>query len=58
MELGKEVVVDEGSYQLSVHLCQKKEFDFTVSYYGERDVQMERVKVVEKWNGKGCLCRK
>jgi hypothetical protein len=49
VELGKEVILDEGKYKLKVHLCQEKEYDFTISYYGEKDVAMERVRVGETW---------
>ena len=57
LEPGKEVVLESGEYLLKVHLCQEKEYDFTVSYYGERDVGMERVRVAagEKWI-EPCLC--
>ena len=57
LEGGKEIDLDAGEYVIKVHLCQDKQFDFTVSYYGEKIVQMERVKVMEKWN-QNCLCNK
>ena len=47
--------MDAGIYELRIHLCQEKEYDFTVGYYGEKDVVMERVKCMEKWK-EPCLC--
>lgn len=55
LEQGKETVLEEGLYQLKFHLCQRKDMDFTVSYYGEKDVAMERVKVMELWK-EPCQC--
>ncbi len=44
----------KGEYVVSVHLCQMmQEMDFTVSYYGEKDVVIERMRNGEKW-GEGC----
>lgn len=34
IEPGKEVYLDEGDYEMRIHLCQDREFDFTISYYG------------------------
>lgn len=31
---GKEIEMEAGTYQISVHLCQAKEQDFTLSFYG------------------------
>jgi hypothetical protein len=38
-----------GSYEIWVHLCQPREQDFTLSYYGEEDIQLLRVKNKERW---------
>jgi hypothetical protein len=48
-ESGKEVTLGAGCYEVWVHLCQAREQDFTLSYYGEEDVQLVRVKNKEKW---------
>lgn len=40
---------------MHVHLCQEKTFDFTLSYYGEKELTMERVKNMEEWY-EPCLC--
>ena len=47
--------MEKGEYELNVHLCQEKEMDFTVSYFGEKDVKMERVRSAEEWT-ETCLC--
>jgi len=45
----------QGEYLVSVHLCQLEEMDFTVSYYGEKDVEIERLKnEKQKWSEKCC----
>lgn len=44
-----------GEYYLFVHLCQLREQDFTVSYYGEREVEIERVKNMAAWEEE-CEC--
>lgn len=36
------MILDDGEYELKIHLCQEREFDFTISYYGEKDIVMER----------------
>jgi hypothetical protein len=33
-----------GNYELRIHLCQGREQDFTLSYYGEEEVELVRVK--------------
>jgi hypothetical protein len=33
-----------GSYEVWAHLCQEREQDFTLSYYGEEDVELLRIK--------------
>lgn len=39
VESGKQITMKKGEYLVSVHLCQlMREMDFTVSYYGEREV--------------------
>lgn len=52
VESGKQITMKKGQYLISVHLCQHmREMDFTVSYYGERDITIERVKNNNvKWN--------
>jgi hypothetical protein len=55
VESGKEVELNEGQYELHVHLCQEKEYDFTLSYYGEKELTMERFKNMEEWY-EPCLC--
>jgi hypothetical protein len=57
LEAGKEVEIAQGTYELRVHLCQEKEYDFTLSYYGEKDVGLERIKGMEEWY-EPCLCPK
>lgn len=44
-----------GTYLISIHLCQRKEQDFVLSYYGEQDVEIERVKNMNKWEHE-CEC--
>lgn len=45
VESGRQVTMKKGEYVVDVHLCQQmREMDFTVSYYGEKDVKIERVK--------------
>lgn len=34
---------------MKIHLCQDREYDFTVSYYGEKDLVIEREKCMEEW---------
>jgi hypothetical protein len=41
---------------MHIHLCQAKEQDFTLSYYGEKEVQMTRVKNMEQWY-EDCHCK-
>ncbi len=54
MESGKQVTMKKGEYIVSVHLCQTmQEMDFTLSYYGEKDVGVERVRNGERW-AEGC----
>jgi len=36
---------------MHIHLYQDKEYDFTLSYYGEKEIEIERVKNMEIWYG-------
>lgn len=56
VESGKQISMKKGEYLISVHLCQSmKEMDYTLSYYGERDVEIERIKnKQQKWGEKCC----
>jgi hypothetical protein len=55
-ESGQKLHLHAGTYSLRVHVCQQqREYDFTVSYYGEHEITSERVKVVEKWQ-QPCQC--
>ena len=45
VESGKHISLKKGEYLIKVHLCQEiKEMDFTLTYYGEKDISLERVK--------------
>lgn len=46
----------KGEYLVTVHLCQKiREMDFTLTYYGEKEVIIERVKNPKtKWTENCC----
>ena len=56
VESGKQVSMKKGEYLICVHLCQSmKEMDYTLSFYGEREVEIERVKNErQKWGEKCC----
>lgn len=45
----------KGVSYVHVHLCQERELDFVLSYYGEADAKLERVKNMEQWQLE-CLC--
>lgn len=38
-----------------MHLCQEREQDFVLSYYGDADLDIQRVKNMGKW-GQQCFC--
>ena len=48
-ESGREVEMKKGVSWVYIHVCQPNELDFVVSYYGEADVKLERVKNQEQW---------
>ena len=56
-ESGLKLHLHAGTYSLKVHLCLQREYDFTVSYYGEHEIVSERVKVMEQWK-QPCACSK
>ena len=38
--------LEAGVHVVKIHLCEEWELDFTLSFYGESEVEMKRIKVI------------